>query len=183
MKINGVTPDKATAIYPAPNKPLTFKRGDSFLAFYAQPVWSFRDFHAMCPVPENTHYRFEKGGKTKDPDHPAYLEQLALYGRKRWGYMVLKTLEPSNIEWDTVSLSDPNTWLNVEDELRAVLSFYEFAKVIELVETANALDDDKLEENAQSFFQLMSQSQGSPSPDQKDEVANTLSSAPASDSE
>lgn len=153
MKINGVSTDKSSAIFPAPDKPLTFRRGNQFLAFYAQPVWDMDEFNELCPMPENTHFRFEKGGKVKDPDAPAYRAALAEYSRKRWGYVVLKSLEPSNIEWDGVSLDDPSTWLNVEEELKKVLAVYEFARVMELVDEANAIDDAKLEENAKSFFQ------------------------------
>lgn len=153
MKINGVSADKSTAIFPAPGKPLTFKRGENFLAFYAQPVWNMDEFNALCPPPENTNYRFEKGGKVKDPDAPQWREKLADYSRKRWGYVVLKSLEPSNIEWEKVSLDDPKTWLYVEEELKEHLAVYEFAKVMELVDEANAIDEAKLEANAESFFQ------------------------------
>jgi hypothetical protein len=183
MRINGVTTDKAAAIFPAPDKPLTFKRGDQYLAFLAQPVWNFNEFHALCPLPENNNYRFEKGGKVKDPDAPAYQEALANYGRQRWGYMVLKSLEPSNIEWDNVSLTRPKTWGEVETELKANLSFYEFAKVMELVDEANALDERKLEDNAQSFFQMMRKSSEQPKSGQPVEAENSSSTAPASDSE
>jgi hypothetical protein len=157
MRINGVSTEKTKAIFPAPGKPLAFKRGEEFLAFYATPVWNMDEFHQLCPPPENEHYRFEKGGKVKDPEAPAYLEQLAIYARKRWGYLVLKSLEPSKIEWDGVSLDDPNTWVNVEEELKKHLAFYEFAKLMELVDEANALDQEKLEGNAESFFRQMSQ--------------------------
>jgi hypothetical protein len=153
MRINGVSADKDAAIFPAPGKPLTFKRGQNFLAFYAQPVWDMDEFNALCPLPENKNFRFEKGGKVKDPDAPAWRETLSEYSRKRWGYVVLKSLEPSNIEWDGVSLDDPSTWLTVEEELKKHLAVYEFAKVMELVDEANAIDAAKLEENAESFFQ------------------------------
>lgn len=178
MKVNGVSTDKSKAIF----GPLTFKRGDQFLAFYAQPVWTLDEFEALCPPPVNEYYRFTKNGKEKDPDAPAYRDMISIYSRKRWGYVVLKSLEPSKIEWDKVSLDDPNTWKDVEQELRAELGLYEFAKVMTLVDEANAIDAAKLEENAQSFFQLMSAEDTSKS-SQPVEAESSSSSALASDSE
>lgn len=155
MKVNGVSADKSSALF----GPLVFKRGEEFLAFYAQPVWDLDEFRASCPEPENTYTRFTKNGKEADPNAPAYQEALTEYYRKRWGYVVLKSLEPSNIEWEGVSLSDPGTWGEVERELKSNLALYEFAKLMQLVDEANAIDDDKLEENAETFFQRRSISQ------------------------
>jgi hypothetical protein len=154
MKINGQS-TKDNAIFPAPGKPLTFKRGEGFIAFYAQPVWDMNEFDALLPPPENRKYRFTKNGKEKDPNAPEYQEALAAYRRARWGYVVLKSLEPSKelgVEWETCSLDDPKTWGNVEAELKSALGLYEFAKVMDLVDEANAIDADKLEANAASFF-------------------------------
>jgi len=177
MKVNGVSTDKSEAIF----GPLPFKRGKKFLAFYAQPVWDLDEFNALCPPPENEFYRFTKNGKEKDPEAPGYLDLIGRYSRKRWGYVVLKSLEPSKIEWDNVSLKDPNTWDKVEEELRKELGLYEFAKVMTLVDEANAIDEEKLEENAQSFFQLMLEEVTSES-SQQEEAENTPSSEPVSDS-
>jgi len=179
MKIGGVAANKSKAIFPAPDKPLTFRRGNDYLAFFAQPVWDFDEFSALCPLPENTHYRFEKGGKVKDPDAPAYREALKDYARKRWGYLVLKSLEPSRIEWNTVDPDDPETWGNVEHDLRSILSHYEVAALLHLVDEANALDAEKLEDNAKSFFQ--SRAEESQKSSLKDEVESLSSSEPASD--
>lgn len=151
MKVGGVTNDRDVVF-----GPITFKRGtNQFLAFYAKPVWDLEEFNALCPPPVNKSYYFTKDkGKQLDPEAPAYLEDLQEYYRRRWGFVMMKSLEPSNIEWDTVKPNDPNTWGLVESELRKSLSIYEFARVAKLVDEANALDEAKLEENAQSFFQL-----------------------------
>lgn len=150
MKVNGVSNDKNVKF-----GPVVFKRGaNKFLTFYAQPVWSMDEFNAVCPPPVNRSYIFTKNGKELDDNAPAYLEELKQFYRKRWGYVMLKSLEPSKIEWGKVNPSDPKTWSMVEEELREELSIYEFAKVAKLVDEANALDEEKLEENAKSFFQL-----------------------------
>lgn len=150
MKVNGVTNDKDVKF-----GPVVFKRGpNKFLTFYAQPVWSMDEFNSICPAPVNRFYVFTTAGKQLDDQAPAYLEELKEFYRRRWGYVMMKSLEPSKIEWGKVNPSDPKTWGFVEEELRGELSVYEFAKVAKLVDEANALDEDKLEENAKSFFQL-----------------------------
>jgi len=157
MKVNGQSTRENT-IFPAPGKPLAFKRGNGFIGFYAQPVWDMDEFNKLCPEPKNKQIRFNKNapdGKEPDPNSPAHKEALAKYGKKRWGYIVLKSLEPSaelGLQWEKASLQDPNSWGLVEEELKESLSLYEYARVMKLVDEANALDDAKLEANAESFF-------------------------------
>jgi hypothetical protein len=165
MKVNGES-TKANALFPAQGKPLTFKRGNGFIGFYAQPVWDMEEFDELYPKPVNKKIRFNKnapGGKEADPNSPEHKEALAEYARARWGYVVLKSLEPSKelgVEWEAVSLTDPKTWVDVEKELKESLGIYEFAKVMQLVDEANAIDDAKLEANAESFFRGQSEEDG-----------------------
>jgi len=168
MQVGGIEATKEAIFGPLP-----FKRGKDILAFFAQPVWDMDEFNVLCPPPVNRNYRFTKGGKELDPDAPVYKEALAAYGRKRWGYIVMKSLEPSNIKWNKVKADDPETWLNVEEELRETLAHFEFSKLMELVHEANALDEEKLAENAKLFFQRTAQ-QADPSENSPDsEVANS----------
>jgi hypothetical protein len=142
--------------------PLTFKRKDELITFFAQPVWDYKEFDRLCPLPENTSYAFirnERGRAEKviDKDSSDYKALLEGYDNQKWGYYIIKSLEPSfapqgSLEWDKVSPTDPKTWGFVEEELRGSLAFYEFTKVMNLVDEANALNAAKLEENAESFF-------------------------------
>jgi len=133
--------------------PLCFKRGDDFLAFYATPVWSKEEFDKLCPFPENTNYFFTDKGKQKDYECSAWKETEAEYWRKRWGWTVLKTLEPSNLEIEGVDIENPNTWANVEPILRSELAEHEFNRVMAMVDEANALDQRKLDANAATFME------------------------------
>lgn len=142
--------------------PLSFKRKDDFITFFAQPVWDFKEFDELCPKPKNTAVSFmrnERGRAIKqvDPEAPEYKTALKGHDEQRWGYYVIKSLEPSfepagDLEWERVDPKDPLTWGLVEQELRDSLSHYEFVKVMALVDEANALDAAKLEENAETFF-------------------------------
>lgn len=139
--------------------PLVFSRGkdaageEILLGFYAQPVWDLKDFEKACPIPECNQYVFTKGGKEKDYDHPAYKAELTEHDKKRWGYYVLKALEPSDIEDFPASLDDPKTWASVETELKKELSLYEFNQLMKLVDEANSIDSRKLDANMQTFLQ------------------------------
>ena len=175
MKVGGVETSREALF-----GPLTFRRGKDYLVFYAQPVWDLDEFNLRCPAPVNNHHMFTKGGKVIDPKAPAYLDALAEHSRKRWGYIVLKTLEPSNITWDNVSLVDPSTWVNVEQDLKRSLGLYEFSRVMRLVDEANAIDEEKLEENAQSFFQQQAQAAEAKKQSPNTAPANTLSGELAS---
>ena len=74
-------------------------------------------------------------------------------GQKRLGYMIAKSLEPSNVEWDTVNLADPSTWKNWSTDLRSGgLSDIECQRVMNLVLEANCLDEAKLEGPARLFL-------------------------------
>lgn len=144
--------------------PLVFRRGpNSFLAFYAQPVWDLDEFYAVCPEPVNKAVVFTPEGKKPDPESTVYRDDMAEFYAKRWGFTILRTLvnsvaivdgEEAPLQWETAKLDDPETWAGVEKELSDSLSVYEFGRVLTLVQEANALDEEKLEENAASFFQL-----------------------------
>lgn len=179
MKVGGVSTEKENALF----GPLTFKRGKQFLAFYAQPVWDMDEFDELLPAPKNEKMRFSReNGKEPDPKNPVWREAMARYSLQRWGYVVLKSLEPSNIEWEGVSIEDPETWDKVEEVLQEHLGVYEFSKVMSLVDEANGIDQAKLEANQQTFFQLEA-AKAEQSQCQKGGAENSSSPALASDSE
>lgn len=146
MKINGIEVN-------GPNEEiLVLPRKDQQLVFRARSVPSFEEFDAMVNAPVAPGVRTKDGFKKKEND-PTYREQKDLYEKKRWAYMILKSLEPSNIEWSTVSMDDSNTWLNWENELKeAGFSSVEVGRIQTLVLQANALDETKLEEARKNFL-------------------------------
>jgi hypothetical protein len=160
MTVGGVENIKETAH----TKPYVIARGTlpngepRLLAFIAQPIWSFQDFRDRCPVPElpATCVKFTSKGKVADNRHPEYIALLVEHGRQQWGYTILKSLEPSQIVFDGISLADPTTWGGVETALKEELGHYAFARVMRLVDEAQGIDEDKLEENRQTFFRQSS---------------------------
>jgi hypothetical protein len=182
MKINGVQVDNQEAIF----GPFVIVRGDKKFGIYASPVWSFDEFDELCPIPDPpmTGWNAKTGKKEADPRSAAYKEMIANYGRKKWGYLVLKSLEPSKLDLTEygISLADPESWLKVEEALTgpAGLSFYEYEQVMKLVDEANSLDSEKLEVNRESFLLEVAQAatssksshNGEPSSSQSGQLVN-----------
>lgn len=173
MKVNGVTAKQEGLTY----GPLVYDRGDDQLVFIVQPVWSFDEFEELVPVPENDAVIFTDKGKETDWDAPAWKDKKAAYARKRWGWFILKALEPSNVEFDTIDLEDPSTYSKVEEELKANLLPVEFNELMATIDRASSLDAQKLEENRESF--LRRQARRTEESTQSGEASSTQSSEPA----
>ena len=93
--------------------------------------------------------------------------------------MIVKSLEPSNVEWDTVNVADPRTWKNWSTDLRGGgLSDIECQRVMNLVLEANCLDEAKLKKAREVF--LAGEAAKAASSGLPTEPQNTPSGAPAS---
>lgn len=147
MKINGVEvrgPAEEVLVLPRVTSP--------DLVFRAVAVRDTDQFDIMCPPPKPK-AKLVAGGWKNSVDDPAYIEALQKHGQLRFAWMLLKSLEPSNIEWDTVKPEQPSTWLNWEEDLKnAGLSNTEVQHVINCVASANALNNQKLEAARENFL-------------------------------
>jgi hypothetical protein len=142
---------EASAIQELP--PLVLRRGETFLVFRARGVENLDEFNSLCPpIDPKTYGRVGKHGWELDPDAPALRDAITQRNIKHYQYLVIKTLEPSQIDWDKINLHDPDTWKFLDDELRGVLSYTEINALLALVDEANALDPEKLEANRESFL-------------------------------
>jgi hypothetical protein len=151
------------------------------IIFRARAVLDLSEFHRLCPIPEPPKV-MGKGGTIKlDVDDKNYKRSIDEYADRRSAYMVVASLAATDgLEWDTVSLSDPNTWTNYERELRdSGFSDYEVKRIVIGVMQANALDDKKIEEARERFLLEASQAKLESS-SQKDGQKSTPSSGPAS---
>jgi hypothetical protein len=97
--------------------------------------------------------RLEKGGQKRDVDDPDYKAALSRRGDQRFALMCLRSLEPSEIEWQEVDIDKPSTWLKWQDELKSSgISEVEINRIIQAVMVANALDESKLEQARKVFL-------------------------------
>ena len=125
-------------------------RARSSSAPRACPTWASSRPCAPHPKPPG---KFTKDGWIPNLTDPTYQQVLGEWAKKRLGYMVIRSLAPTEIEWDTVNVDDPRTWANWEDDLKGGgLTQVECNRVLALVLEANALDEAKLQKAREVFL-------------------------------
>jgi hypothetical protein len=141
VKIGGIDPATLPTVFT-----LVIPRGDTGrLVFQATGLKDMEKFKKLCPEPVPPIMQ-TKDGKVADVTDKDYVNDLTGYLKRRTAYYVVFSLEPSNIEWDTVDLESPGTWINWEVDLKkAGLSDVECGRVLSLVTEANCLDEAKLQ--------------------------------------
>ena len=135
---------------------LVLPRGNGQIIFRGRAIHDFDEFDRLVPLPSAPRM-LKKGKQVEDTDDVGYLEQRMVYELKRFAYLTIKTLEPSNIEWETVRLEDPNTWVNWVDEMSKVLSVFEQQKLITFINTVNTLDQKKIDDARNAFLAGLAQ--------------------------
>jgi hypothetical protein len=176
MKIGGVTvtaPSEKILVIPRDGAPLVFR---------ARALPDMNEFQALCPLPTPPG-SLTKDGWVPNPNDPTYRTVLENHAKKRLAYLVIRTLEPSNIEWDTVDPNNPKTWANWDADLKkAGLIQNERNLVLDLCVDCNVLSEDKIKSARESFLLGQAQAQAA-SPGQTSEPVNTPSGPPAPESE
>jgi len=89
MKIGGKPVTKCMEI-------LVLPRVDDDIIIKAEAVAYNDEFEAMVPMPIAPSVR-TKNGKKADTEDPDYLKALEVRNEKRWNYMCIKSLIPSEI--------------------------------------------------------------------------------------
>jgi len=132
---------------------LVIPRGNSEdIVFKCVAVTSFEEFENVAPMPLAPK-SITPQGEVENRNDPNYRLQLQAREIQRMAWMTLKSLEPSDVEWDTVDMDDPKTWSNYNQELQdAGFSTVEISRIGNAVLEANALDEAKLEAARQSFL-------------------------------
>ena len=147
MKIGGVDPKGLCN-----EVLLVLPRGDQNLVFRARGISDMDEFQALCPLPKPTG-KVTKDGWVPNLNDPTYQQMMSDYADKRLGYLVIKSLAGSDIEWDTVNINDPRTWAKWQDELKeAGLSQVEINRIVAIVMEANCLDEAKLKKAREVFL-------------------------------
>lgn len=153
---------------------LVLPRGEQDIVFRARGLKDMDEFNNQCPQPKPPGKRTREGF-VPNPDDPTYQQVLEAWAKKRLGYIVLQSLKPSDIEWETVKENDPRTWQSWEKELRdSGFSEIECSRILALVMEANALDEAKLRQAREVF--LLGQAQ------EQDESSGQASEPPSTPS-
>lgn len=145
MKIGGkkVTKNHEILVLPRPGGDLVIK---------AHAVSINPEFEKKCP-PANPPIVTTKEGSRPDFTDKEYKRSEAIRDSRRFALMVLRSIEPSEIEWETVDIDNPSTWENWQSEMtEAGLSEVEITRIINTVLTANSLDEEKIKEAREAFL-------------------------------
>ncbi len=172
MKVGGVT------ITAPVEEILVLPRGEKHLVFRAKAIPDMDEFEALSPRPEPPG-KLTKDGWVPEPDNPDYRTILNNYELRRMSYMFIRSLEPSNIEWETVDINNPKTWNNWETDLKnAGMTAIEINKISNLVLAANCLSEAKLRQAREDFLHGQALAQAASSGPHT-ELLNTQSGEPA----
>jgi hypothetical protein len=130
---------------------LVLPRGEQVLVIRAQAI-NLDEFDALCPEPKPPG-KLTKDGWIPDLDNENYRQIIASHNEKRIAYLVVKSLEPSDIEWEKVQIGNPRTWVEyVNDFKNAGLTTIEINRIVQCVMQANSLDEAKLEQARKVFL-------------------------------
>lgn len=147
MKIGGVPVTKCEGL-------LVLPRPDGDLVFRAQAVSINEELDKKVPPPIPPTL-VKKGKSVPDTNDADYLRLVKLRDEQRFALMVLRSLEPSDIEWDTVDIDKPSTWINWQEDLKDDgngLSDVEINRVVGVVMEANSLDEEKIDAARKAFL-------------------------------
>lgn len=118
----------------------------------AKPVKINEEFEKRVPEPTPPNVRTKEDSKP-DYNDKNYKQALKLRDKQRFDFLMVKSLEPSEIEWDEVNINDSSTWSKWSKELiEAGLSEMEVNRIASAVLSANSLDEEKIEEARKSFL-------------------------------
>jgi hypothetical protein len=147
MKIGGIDPK----LLP-PEQVLVLPRVGGDIILRARGLPDMEEFHKLCPEPQPP-VMLTKDGQKPDLVDKGYLAQEAEQRNRRWGYIVVKSLEPSEIEWDSVKLDNPASWPNWDADLKgAGFTTAERNRVFALCLEANSLDEKKIQRARELFL-------------------------------
>ena len=131
---------------------LVLPRLDGDIVIRAQAVSDMSGFETLVPEPKAPG-KLTKDGWIPISDDETYLDRVAKYNEQRFAYMAVIALIPSEIEWDSVVLDNPKTWIKWDKELKeAGLSDVEVNRIVVCIMQANSLDEKKLKEARELFL-------------------------------
>jgi hypothetical protein len=116
-------------------------------------ITAYEDFEKVCPAPVPPKVMLPGGKTSENIEAPEFKKALEDYANKQTNWMYIKSLEPSNIGWDTVNIADPSTYENWEkDLLKAGLTQIEITRIKNGCLKAQGLDSEKIEKAKKSFL-------------------------------
>lgn len=108
-----------------------------------------------------------------NPDDKKYKEALKKRNDAFRDYTVIKSMEYSKVDWDTVNIADPDTWSNWKEDLKNCgFSAHEIQLVQIAVMEANSYTDQGISESEESFLATQAEAKNQENI-QEEEISNT----------
>lgn len=146
MKIGGVEVTKCEDLLVLP------RSNADDIPIRAEAVTINDEFNEKVPLPIAPLIQ-KKDGNHKDFKDKNYVKAISNREDQRFDFLCIKSLAPSNIEWETVDLDKPNTWCKWREELmNAGISEQEINRIIETIMVANALNERKIQAARDAFL-------------------------------
>ncbi len=151
MKINGKQLDSPGGDI------IVFPRIDEDIILKVGCVLDYEPFNTMIPLPKAPQILLR--GQTQyspNVEDPEYNKALDKYSALKTHWMVLKSLEANeDLEWETVDMTDPETWGNYIQELETGgFCDNHVAKIINTVAAVNGLNEDMMEAAKKRFLAM-----------------------------
>lgn len=132
-----------------------FPRPEGDIVFKIAAIVDDSDFIKICPLPEPPMSQKPGEPAFKNDKHPLYLEKMANRFVDYTYFLWIKGMEATEgLEWETVRLSDPETWKNIETELQSSgFSKQERKRLLNAILEVNSITDDSVERARKRFFE------------------------------
>lgn len=148
MKIGGIEVPKDLNVELVP-----LIRGDKTFMLKVQTVTDHDEREKLLPEPKAPEILKPGGKKVIDLHNAEYVKAVSTLNEKRSAWTVLKALEPSEIEWATVDMSDPDTWTNWEKEMRDYgCTDADIGRIYNAVACVQGLSQDNIEKAREDFL-------------------------------
>jgi hypothetical protein len=136
------------------------------LVFTCQAVLDYTRFRALVPDPKPGKKMLPGGKIVDDTEDRGFLAQQEQWAKLHFAYTVIESLKSTNdMEWETVKLDDPSTWLNWDKEFSdAGFTLAEQNMIAAGIAAANGLSQDKIDEARNRFLASRIQQAVSSSP-------------------
>ncbi len=148
MKIHGKKLD-------GPNvEVLVIPRQDGDIVFKAEAILDYEPFEKACPLPQPPSILRPGGVHSQDTEDPKYKEAIQEWATLKMNWMIVKSLEPTEgLEWETVNMSEPETWDGFRQELEdGGFTVAEVTRLVGLVLDVNGLNQAKIDEATSRFL-------------------------------
>ena len=133
---------------------LVIPHGELDIVIKAKAILDYDDHDKLNPRPvPPTLTKARTGEKSEDYNDKKYVEQLDTWAKRRLAWITIKSLEDSEIIWETIVLTDHTTWENYIPELKgAGFTPQEVGRILDLVGTVNSLDQKNIDDATSRFL-------------------------------